>query len=375
MRTPAYIFDIDVFHGRIRDVQSVFAGIPLVYSIKANPFLIPYVPEQIKHLEVCSPGELSLCREHGVSPDRIIYSGVMKEAWDIEEALSYGAGIITAESIRHYELIKEAAKKSGRRVEILPRLSSGNQFGMPEEDVRAVIKDAADRENVHIKGLHYYSGTAKGIKQIEKDIARLDRVISELRSEEGFECGLLEYGPGLMSECYAGTEEACEKKDMELLKEASALISELKEKYPLSIEMGRFLTAPCGTYETTVMDIKTTGDVNYIIADGGTHHLKYYAQNMAMKIPVIEHDGKGAAAEYTICGSLCTTADVLARNVSLEGAGTGDLLRFKRAGAYAVTEAPVLFLSRRLPAVYVRSKEDGIKLLRDERESYSLNCF
>ena len=373
MKTPAYIFDTDVFHKRIRDVQSALKDIPLVYSIKANPFLIPYIPEEIKHLEVCSPGELALCRELKVPGERIIYSGVMKEAWDIDEALSYGVDIITAESIRHYELIKEAAVRRGQKTEILPRLSAGNQFGMSEDDLLRVVKDAASCGLLHIKGVHYYSGTAKGMKQIEKDLARLEAALVRLKEEGGFECGLLEYGPGLASECFAGSEELCEKKDHELLDAVAPLIEGLNEKYPLSIEMGRFLTTSCGIYETAVMDIKSTEGVSYLIVDGGMHHIKYYGQNMAMKVPVIEHEGMGDPAEYTVCGSLCTTADVLARNVSLRGVRAGDVLRFRRAGAYAVTEASVLFLSRRMPEIYAQSEKDGLVQLRGPAESYGIN--
>ena len=373
MRTPCYIFDIDLFHNRIRQVKSALREIPLVYSIKANPFLIPYIPEEIDHLEVCSPGELAICREYKVPPGRIIYSGVMKEAWDIEEALSYGVDIITAESLRHYELIKEISLKTGRKAEILPRLSSGNQFGMSVDDIRTILKDAGSCDNVHIKGLHYYSGTAKGVKQVAGDVKKLEGAAEALRAESGFECGLLEYGPGLAAECFADTEDKCEEKDMELLTSVSPVIHEMSEKYHLSIEMGRFFTAPCGTYETTVMDIKSTDGVSYIITDGGMHHLKYYGQNMAMKSPVIVHEGVGEERDYTICGSLCTTADVLVRNIGLKGVKPGDILDFKLAGAYSVTEAPVLFLSRSMPAIYARSEKDGTVMLRDACGSYLIN--
>ena len=45
--TPSYIFDLDLFRKRIRDISEALPGIPLVYSIKANPFLLPYLPEDI----------------------------------------------------------------------------------------------------------------------------------------------------------------------------------------------------------------------------------------------------------------------------------------------------------------------------------------
>ena len=371
--TPSYVFDTDIFRNRIRDISRALPGIPLTYSVKANPFLVPYIPDEIRHLEVCSPGELSLCMKLGVAPDRIIYSGVMKEAWDIKEALSYGVDMITAESLSHYELIKEAADLTSRKAELLLRLSSGNQFGMSYNDLNRVLSDVSEQKTVHVKGLHYYSGTAKGLAQVEKDIARIDEVLKRLKDDLGFECDLIEYGPGLNSECFASTEEECEDKDRELLMSVAPLLFDLDKRYSLGIEMGRFMATSCGIYETSIMDIKDTDGVSYIITDGGVHQVKYYGQNMAMRVPVIDHDGEGDEKAYTVCGSLCTVADVLVRSVNLRGAKTGDRLSFRRTGAYSVTEAPVLFLSRTMPAVYIRSAQDDIRMIRSGQEAYLVN--
>ena len=51
----------------------------------------------------------------------------------------------------------------------------------------------------------------------------------------------------------------------------------------------------------------------------------------------------------------------------------GDVLTFNRCGAYSVTEAPNLFLSRRMPCIYVEGKDLGLKQLRDGLESYRFN--
>ena len=56
---------------------------------------------------------------------------------------------------------------------------------------------------------------------------------------------------------------------------------------PLTLEIGRGLTACCGTYLTTVVDAKTNQKVNYAIVDGGIHHLTYYGGAMAMKQPPV----------------------------------------------------------------------------------------
>lgn len=85
--SPAYIFDMDVFAERCRRVKEAIGDIPLTYSIKANPFLLNCIPKDISHVEVCSPGELNICMALHTAPETIIYSGVMKEQQDVEQAV------------------------------------------------------------------------------------------------------------------------------------------------------------------------------------------------------------------------------------------------------------------------------------------------
>ena len=84
MNSPAYIFDIDEFGKQVERIKvELGENIPLCFSIKANPFLLNSIPKGIERVEVCSPGELSLCEELNIDPQMIIYSGVMKEYEDI----------------------------------------------------------------------------------------------------------------------------------------------------------------------------------------------------------------------------------------------------------------------------------------------------
>ena len=50
--TPAFIFDADEFGRRAKNVKSAIGGAALCYSIKANPFLLACLPEEIDRVEV-----------------------------------------------------------------------------------------------------------------------------------------------------------------------------------------------------------------------------------------------------------------------------------------------------------------------------------
>lgn len=400
-QTPYYVFDTDEFAKRAAMIRAALdckggRRIPLCFSIKANPFLLHRLPAGLDHVEVCSPGELEICIALGMKPECIIYSGVMKEKCDIERAVSYGAGILTCESIRHATLISEVmlecmsegAQEAGlveKKAQVILRLTSGNQFGMSLEDIEYIISHPDEFKGITVIGIHYYSGTQKSLRKINKDLEKIKSALTGLKEKYGFEPQLVEYGPGLCVEYF---EDEWQEKEKHSLDEAAEVLREFAEEYPLGIEMGRFLAASCGKYYTQVKDLKSTGDANYAILDGGINHLNYFGQRMAMQVPPIkvyggevsENEEKPGVeltqmpdADYTLCGSLCTVADVLVREVKLKKLEIGDILEFAHCGAYSVTEAPALFLSRQLPAIYAYSKVCGYECLREHIPAAEIN--
>lgn len=343
----------------------------MTFSIKANPFLLSRLPQNLRHVEVCSPGELKICKAYGISGNRIIYSGVNKEIEDVTEAIEFGVDIVTAESILHVELEQEAAEKVGKQQKVILRLTSGNQFGMSEADILNILTNQAKYSNLNIYGIHYYSGTQKKKRQIDRDFEKLDAVLARFREETGFVPKLVEMGPGLPVEYFNSPYDEIEEA---ILIENKDTILAFAKKYPLGLEMGRYFAAPCGTYASRVMDIKTNSDTDYIICDGGIHHLKYHGQTMAMQIPDMEvRNSSTETKSYCICGSLCTVADVLVREVELPVVSRNDVILFHRCGAYSVTEGSGLFLSRKLPEVYLYNEADGLEKMRSFVDAADIN--
>lgn len=363
--TPAFIFDADEFGRRAKNVKSAIGGAALCYSIKANPFLLACLPEEIDRVEVCSPGELAICRRVGVDPSTVVYSGVNKGSEDIAEAIEYGAELLTAESLRQLGLINAAAIAAGKRVRVALRLTSGNQFGMDSENLKRAVAEKGIYEGVDIVAIHYYSGTQKKkLAVVEKELAELEELADILEERFGLSGISLEYGPGLPADYFGDDPEG---RDMAVLAEAGAMIAAVAARRSVTVEFGRFLASPCGTYLTAAADIKNNNGENFVICDGGINHLKYYGQTMAMQTPPItllgDHGEK--TEDYTLCGSLCTTADILVRKVTLPALSVGDVLAFGRCGAYSVTEGIGLFLSRQLPRIVLHSERGGNRLLRD----------
>ncbi|MFR5796556.1 MAG: alanine racemase [Christensenellales bacterium] len=135
-------------------------SIGLCYSIKANPFLISAMRGLVGTLEVCSPGELEICRQMGVPADMVLFSGVNKTKADVERAMDLGVTHFTCESPLHIRLIDEAARARGRVYPVLLRLTAGSQFGMDERDFFAALDRRADTPNIRIEA-SYFSGTQR----------------------------------------------------------------------------------------------------------------------------------------------------------------------------------------------------------------------
>ena len=374
--TPAFVFDEIALAERMRAVRAIVdPRIRLCYSIKANPFLIPAMRPLVDLLEVCSPGELTICEDLHVAPETILFSGVNKTAADIEHALCAGVRRFTAESLLHVRLLDEAARAHGLVLPVILRLTAGSQFGMDESDLRSVIQNRSGLCGLDIEGIHFFADTQrKKLDGQRKELAMLSALMESLRAEEGFITRRLEYGPGLYYPYFTHEDDS---DTLAPLRELAPDLARIAEQTELTVEMGRFFASECGAYLTTVVDTKVNCGYGYAIVDGGIHHVNYLGGNMGMRLPHIAHipgpdHAGGELQDWALCGSLCTTADVLVRKAPFEGLTPGDVLAFERIGAYSVTEGPALFLSRDMPRIVLHG-ESGDRLVRDTIPSCKLN--
>lgn len=377
--TPSYIFDLDAFEKRALLVKKHFGDtVGMCFSIKANPFLLGRIPACFDKIEVCSPGELTVCERTGADMSTVIFSGVNKGFADVERAADDNVGTFTAESPLHLKLVSDAGVRRGKVFPLLLRVTDikgGSQFGMSEEAVFDLIRRRDEYQGVEIVGLHYFTGTAKRkAKPIEKECDYLIALTARIKAELGFTVERIEYGTGLAVDYFSDNADAEEE---ERLASVAPKLKELAEAAELTVEMGRFFAAPCGYYLTKVVDVKTNFDINYAIVDGGMNQLKYNGQLQGMQIPEILHlkdsEPEGEEQPWTLCGSICTTADVLARNAVFTDLEIGDVLVFCRTGAYSCMEGISTFLSRELPVIAEYSEKEGLRILRDMLYSDRLN--
>lgn len=426
--SPCYVFDLDVLDARIEKIRETLGGrAKICYAMKANPFLVEFLKDRVDGFEVCSPGEFRICERSGIPMKSIVLSGVNKEKREIQRVLELyeGRGIYTIESESQLHMLQECAAEVEMTLRVLLRISSGNQFGVDWDTAETIIREREKYTNLIFEGIQQYTGTQKKKKEkIKKELELLDCFLVRMNEQYQYEAETLEYGPGLYVPYFLGEKEEIQEKEQ--LDELCRQLDALQFGGQVVLELGRYIAADCGYFFTKVVDCKENYGEHYAIVDGGIHHINYYGQFMAMKIPEFVHIhhaeldgvriGAGSAGNadcdensgkkesentgnniemdseknWNICGSLCTSGDIIAKKMPLINLQLHDILVFGNVGAYSVTEAMYLFLSRDLPKVYSYSEKNDLetndletndlekkqlKLLRDAYETNLWNSI
>ena len=374
--TPFYVFDINVLRDRIDYLNSMMPeNVHLCYAMKANPFVVKEIDEIIEKYEICSYGEWNIAKKMGVSDSKMVISGVYKDEISMEDILNnYKNGeVFTIESLNQIELLNKLTKEKKKVINIILRLTSGNQFGMCEEEIIEILENRAKYEYLNIMGIQYFSGTQKKLsKRIIKELEYVDEFVLNLKNNLGFVVEELEFGPGFPV-VYFETEQDFDEQTY--LMEIADKIKNMKYQGHITMELGRSIVASCGSYYTKVVDKKTNKEGNFAVLDGGMNHLVYYGQMMAMKKPMLDILPKREdkiLENWNLVGSLCTINDLIVKQLPVSNLEIGDIFVFKNTGAYSMTEGISLFLSCDLPkVVFVQGGE--MKIVRENINTYKFN--
>jgi diaminopimelate decarboxylase len=380
LATPFYIYDTDV----LKEVMDGFRAhldprVQICFAMKANPFVTGFMATLADRVEVCSYGESRIVKALGIDHSKVLISGVVKKEADLTQIVDdFGdRALYTAESPLQFDLLLKEARKRGLTLRVIPRLTNGSQFGMSAQDLEALL--AADHAGLEVVGIHYFTGTQK--RELDKNLEELAAAaafMDKMNDRYGAGLKLLEYGPGFRIDYFDPAPDFFfDPADWDRL---NAALDGILARYDVTFEMGRALSADCGYYATTVVDVKKTeAKSDLALVDGGIHQMHYDGQIRGMYMPRLSVVKKDPAArtdvtkKWTVCGSLCTTNDILLRRQAMQDLALGDVLVFKQTGAYSVMEGMSLFLSHELPAVYTYSQADGLRPIRLMQETYQLN--
>lgn len=391
--TPLYVYDGAVIAAQYTGLRdTLHPALEILFSLKANPNLS--VCALLRSLgagaEVSSLAELVTALRAGVPAGSIVFAGPSKSPDELSAALDAGIAAIAVESFGELAAIDALAAARGTRADVVLRVNPGfavkgsrltmggrpRQFGIDEAQVRDRAAEALRYRAVRIAGVHIYLGTRILDEEL---VAHNTGRILDLAQHLGLPLDLVDVGGGLGVAYFDGERDLDANRLTDLLNPVVARFHDAHPCTRLVMELGRYLTAPSGTYVTAVRYVKESMGERFAVVDGGTHHhmaatgLGSFAQR---NFPMALLNRAGEDTEpWQVAGALCTPNDVLGRKVALPRLRPGDLIGVRRSGAYGPTASPVRFLGHGGPAEVlvldgrahlVRRRDDVADLLRNQ---------
>ncbi|MEU0519637.1 type III PLP-dependent enzyme [Streptosporangium sp. NPDC006007] len=387
--TPLYVYDGDALRDQFLGLRTLLhPRMEMFFSLKSNPnvSICALLHSLGARAEVSSLVELTTALRAGVKGEDIIFLGPGKSEEELRACLDEGVYAIVCESFGELELIDEAARARGTTANVALRVNpsfsikgSGltmggkpRQFGIDEEQILADPGLAARFPGVRLMGVHAYMGTRILSEEVVlENTVRILEMAERIAVKLDFPLEVVDVGGGLGVAYFEGERDL----DPELLAgRLNPVVEEFARRYPdtrMIMELGRYLTAPSGTYVVRVRYVKTSMGERFAVADGGTnHHMaavgigSFVKRNFPMRL--LNRIGDEPTEPWYVTGPLCTPNDTLGKGVPLPPVRTGDLLGVLRSGAYGPTASPVLFLSHGSPAEVL--VKDGRHHLVRERD-------
>ena len=319
--TPTYCYSLRKLRDNIRNFQKSFSTInPLLcFSVKSNSNL--QILKEIKKsgmgADVVSKGEMMQALKAGISPKKIVFSGVGKKTEELKFAIDKKILLINAESESEIFEIERLAKLKKKIVDVgirlnpnidaktLKKISTGkheDKFGLTEKAFLNILNKFRNSNFVQIKCLSVHIGSQiTDYKPYSKMINVLDRLLE--KSKYVFDYIDLGGGIGIQYE---------KKTKLFNYKKYNEIIKNFLRKYKVKIifEPGRSIIANSAVLFTQIIYIKSTTKKKFIILDAAMNDLMRPALYGSYHniIPLIKNNKRNKKI-HDFVGPVCETTD------------------------------------------------------------------
>lgn len=386
--TPTYVYGAGEIRQRASALQDTFtsryANTRIHYAVKANsnPHILQIIRELGLGADCTSLGEVFLAKHSGFAAGDIIYTGNYESAQELAAAHAAGVYLNLDDESSLNRLLKTAVPER-LSFRINPRFGRGahahittggehSKFGIPYEQAARAFK-RAKAAGVRSFGVHVMLGSNNLDERYFADMTtRVLERIAPIFRELGERPEVIDLGGGF------GVPYASGERELDLEKLADGIVSAFLEgckkfdlgEASLALEPGRYILASAGTLLTQVTGTKTSYE-NFVGVDAGMHTLLRPAlYNAAHEI--VAPYAAGEKRVQNVCGQICESTDVFARDVLLPRLTEGDLLCIKNAGAYGFgltsnyngRGKPAEVLVQHGTARLIRRREEEAELLR-----------
>lgn len=384
--TPVYVFD----EGHIRNMMRVYKACidnlyggngTVAYASKAFSCKAVYaIAKQEKiSIDIVSGGELYTAAKAGFPAENIYMHGNNKLVHELEEAVDNKVGTIILDSFREADILNSVCKARGTVQNVLIRINPGieahthafvqtartdSKFGFSVSDGAAeeMTAHVLSKEFLNLKGYHCHIGSQ--IFEKEPFVLAANKVmdfIASIKSRSGFEAQTLNIGGGF-GIWY--NDEDPEMKLSDYIEYLDCIITAIKAKakqYSISepylvIEPGRSIVGEAGITLYTVGAIKEIAGIKkYVAIDGGMFDNPRYALYQSKYSVLLANRAKEECTEkVTVAGKCCESGDIIAVDVQLPKAESGDIMAVLSTGAYNYSMASNYNRNAVPPAILVK---------------------
>lgn len=404
--TPVYVFDEKHIRNMMRVYRDVineyYGGNGLVlYASKAFSCKAIYkiADQEDIGVDVVSGGELYTALSAGFNPEKIYLHGNNKLLQELEYALDSKIGTIVVDSYREADILDKLASERKIKQNVLIRVNPGveahthafiqtartdSKFGFSVSDGSAenIVLYLLNKRNLCLKGFHCHIGSQIFEKQsFALAVQKMLFFIADMKNKHGFEAETLNLGGGF-GIWYNDDDPKLGLDDYrEYLKGTIAVINEQTDRLNLKkpflvIEPGRSIVGEAGITLYTVGAIKDiVGIKKYVAIDGGMFENPRYALYQSKYTVLLANRANEACTEkVTIAGKCCESGDIIAVDVPLPEAKSGDILAVLSTGAYNYSMAsnynrnfiPPAILVNNGKAQYIIKKQTYEDIVRND---------
>ena len=349
-------------------------GVRICYAVKANSnqAVIKTFANLGSGADIVSKGELIRALDAGITPDKIVFSGVGKTRDEIRHALEVGVGQFNIESPSELELISNIAQELKKTATVALRvnpdvdaqthdkISTGrkaDKFGIDIDLAPALYTQAEQMPGINMVGLALHIGSQlTSLTPFRDAFERIAILVQDLRAA-GASVKRLDLGGGL-GVTYT-TENPPDIEDY--AKTIRSTVSSLKVE--LTVEPGRFLVANAGILVARVLLIKNTPVQRFVIVDGAMNDfIRPTLYNAVHDVLTEKKDVNCKLSSAQVVGPVCETGDILAKAANLPPIEPGALIAIASAGAYGAVMGSTY--NTRLPTLEVMVREAMTAVIR-----------
>ena len=380
--TPAYCYSYSKLKENINNFKQNFKSFsPLIcFSVKSNTNV--NIIKEIKKFglgaDVVSKGELMLALKAGVSPSKIVFSGVGKTNEEINFAIEKKILLINAESKSEIQEINKIAKQKRKIVQVgirlnpntdaktLKQISTGkseNKFGVNSKTFYELVNYCKNSKNISLQCLSVHIGSQiLDHKPYEKMLKAVSNIINKTNHKFKF----VDLGGGM------GISYSNKIKKLNYKKYNLAIKNFLKKHdTKIIFEPGRSIIGNTGTLISKIIYIKDGGAKKFIILDAAMNDLMRPALYGAVhKILPVDKSNSVSRNAYEFVGPICESTDKFVTLKRFQKLKEKDLVAICDVGAYGMSLSSNYNL--RPKAVELLIKGRKIKIIKNRQKHTDL---